>query len=234
MLLNYIKQFFARSYHSLNGGRGELSNLQVDTAIIHKNMISTENTLRIRKQIDNILADSKHPRIKHDNLQSDSRVLCIEEDIPELVDLLDVPNCIKNIEDYLGKKVNSWFLMANRVQYVEGNKGSGGGWHRDSPFSKQIKFIWYLSDVNKQNGPFEYIEKTNTNDFKSRKKYPIGKTRFDKVYDTQITVTGKEGDLLICDTHCIHRGRPIEAGTRYAITLYTSPNVQAKEIHKSH
>lgn len=232
-MLNYIKYFLARSYHSLIGGRGVLANLEKHTAIVNHNMISVENTLRIRRQIDNILADSNHPRIKHDNLQSDSRVLCIEEDIPELVDLLDVTSCIKNIEDYLGKKVKSWFLMANRVRYVKGNMGSGGGWHRDSPFSPQVKFIWYLSDVGSQNGPFEYIEKSNSNGIQNRKKYPIGETRFDEVYDTPISVTGKEGNLLICDTHCIHRGRPIENGTRYAITLYTSPSVRAKERRKS-
>ena len=231
-MLNYMKYFLARSYHSLIGGRGVLANLEQHTAIINHNMISGEDTLRIRRQIDNILADSNHPRIKHDNLKSDSRVLCIEEDIPELVDLLDVPRCIKNIEDYLGKKVNSWFLMANRVRYVEGNMGSGGGWHRDSPFSRQVKFIWYLSDVGSQNGPFEYIEKTNSNVIQNRKKYPIGKARFDEVYDAPTTCLGKAGDLMICDTHSIHRGSPIEIGTRYAITLYTSPSIQAKKKHK--
>jgi hypothetical protein len=29
--------------------------------------------------------------------------------------------------------------------------------------------------------------------------------------------------MLVCDTKCIHSGKPIEKGVRYAVTLYTLP-----------
>src|SRR3546814_14658032 len=38
---------------------------------------------------------------------------------------------------YVGRSTKSWLLMANRLLPKDGNLGSGGGLHRDSPFSHQ-------------------------------------------------------------------------------------------------
>ena len=46
--------------------------------------------------------------------------------------------------------------MANKLIYKKGNLGSGGGWHRDTFFKKQLKFIIYLSDVGEKNGELFY------------------------------------------------------------------------------
>ena len=35
-----------------------------------------------------------------------------------------------------------------------------------------------------------------------------------------VEAIGSAGTLVIFDTNCIHRGKPIESGTRYAITNY--------------
>jgi predicted 2-oxoglutarate/Fe(II)-dependent dioxygenase YbiX len=35
-----------------------------------------------------------------------------------------------------------------------------------------------------------------------------------------VTATAKAGTLVLFDTNCIHRGKPIQSGFRYAITNY--------------
>lgn len=54
------------------------------------------------------------------------------------------------------------FTMLNRIRFKEENKGSGGGWHRDTATMRQFKSILYLSDVEEENGPFEYLPGTHT------------------------------------------------------------------------
>ena len=38
------------------------------------------------------------------------------------------------------------------------------------------------------------------------------------------TLSGAQGDLIIANTFGIHRGAPVTAGTRYALTNYYYPN----------
>lgn len=52
--------------------------------------------------------------------------------------------------------INSHTLGAKLVP-KDNNLGSGEGWHRDSVYRIQYKSIVYLTDVNENNGPFEYI-----------------------------------------------------------------------------
>ena len=50
--------------------------------------------------------------------------------------------------------------MANRIVSYKNNLGSGGGWHRDD-VTTQFKAILYLTNVNKDTGAFELVEKSN-------------------------------------------------------------------------
>ena len=49
-------------------------------------------------------------------------------------------------------------VLAARLDYKPNNKGSGDGWHMDSPFSNQFKAMCYLSDVRSVNGPFQILK----------------------------------------------------------------------------
>lgn len=119
--------------------------------------------------------------------------------------------------------------MANRVVTKPQNLGSGGGLHRDSPFSHQVKCIWYLSDVTPLTGPFRYLPGTHKDLLSQRSDYPIGKMRFERVHGEMVEVHAPAGSLLICDTKCIHGGKPIQEGVRYALTLYTSLRADGTE-----
>ena len=122
------------------------------------------------------------------------------------------------------------FLMANRVCFKKNNKGSGGGWHRDSLNRRQLKFMIYLNDVESNNGPFEYVLKTHTamnkfatNHFLTKKtRYTDSEMEDYKQKFPSKLYTAKKGTCIIFDSSGLHRGTPLRetGGVRYAITKY--------------
>ena len=130
-------------------------------------------------------------------------------------------------------KIESWngFVMSGCIKYVENNKGSGQGWHRDSAPKDQLKAIVYLTDVDFKNGPFQYVPKSHSLLNKKWLKFKYGinlnKDRFESSEDKELvsklgydTLTGKAGTLIITNTSGIHRGMPLVEGSRYALTFY--------------
>lgn len=128
----------------------------------------------------------------------------------------EVPRRIDAIDAFVGRKTKSWFLMASLLLPKDNSIGSGGGLHRASPFSNQVKCIWYLYDVTTENDPFQSFPETRFKPMKTRKDYPLGESRFDSV--SHELVEAKAGSLLACDTKGIYSGKPIKKGVRYAVT----------------
>jgi hypothetical protein len=120
-------------------------------------------------------------------------------------------------------------VFSARLEYKEQNLGSGGGWHRDS-IRTQFKAIMYVSDVSSDHGPFEMIIGSHgiiskiMNYITSHKGFAelrYSENYINKKYKGRERVlTGSAGDLLLVDTSCLHRGMPINAGIRYAVTGY--------------
>ena len=227
-MLNLCKASLASAWFYSRGRRGQYRKLAVKTAVTEQNALSSESCHKLRKKLDDICDDHAHERVWKDPHESDIRVIRFEQDIPELIPELDLPSKLAAIEGYTGRPARHWFLMGNRLNPKKGNLGSGGGLHRDSPFTHQIKFIWYLSRVTSQSGPFRYLPGSNGNLWRDRDKFPLGETRFPNLKsDELVEVLGGPGTLLACDTKCIHGGKPIIEGTRYAITLYTFASAQS-------
>lgn len=220
-LVGYFKTVLALAWMRFFAGRGELETLKEQTAILLPDALPPHVCLQLRSRIEEICNVQGHPRIWRDPLQSDTRILGFEHEIGDLLPFFQIERWIRAIDRYLGLKTKSWFLMANRVIPKKNNLGSGGGPHRDSPFSHQVKCIWYLSDVTAETGPFCYVPGTNNQLLKFRDRYPLGKMRFSDVRDNMVEVHANAGTMLICDTKCIHGGKPIQDGVRYAVTLYT-------------
>ena len=193
--------------------------------------INKNSTAKLREFIDSTLANEK-ANVWRDDLGSDERIYGAERLFPEIATLLPVHEMRKKGESYLGCDLPHYFVLAARLQYREGNTGSGGGWHRDSPFTPQFKFITYLSNVGEDNGPFEYIPRTHSSMHKFKSKFSLSKMRFsvDEVSgqreETRIIVAD-EGSILIADTKGLHRGNPIKKGRRYACTVYFFENKQS-------
>jgi len=133
----------------------------------------------------------------------------------------------EDFQSYIGSS-NSFtsFIMANEVVFKEGNKGSGGGWHRDSLNRRQLKLMIYLTSVDNQNGPFEYISRSHTfwNKFVRgvlfKENRRISELRIKEKRKIK-TFEGKAGMGIIFDSSGIHRGRPIAKENRVAVTYYT-------------
>ena len=167
-----------------------------------------------------------------DDLESDRRLYFAERLDARARHFLDDPAIEDIRRHYTGVRSAEKLLLAAQLRYVAGNSGSGGGWHRDSPHRSQFKAILYLSDVNLTNGPFEYIDGSHRSsqsvkmllDKQCRpNQYRFSDEEICRVFaadSTRRTFAAPAGTLLIVDSKGIHRGKPIEAGYRYALTQY--------------
>tara|TARA_B100000780_G_C21035217_1_gene415162 strand:+ start:149 stop:802 length:654 start_codon:yes stop_codon:yes gene_type:complete len=118
---------------------------------------------------------------------------------------------------------DSWFAfpMVNWLDGTKATDGSGEGWHRDSWFG-QRKLLIYLTNCTDSNGPFQYVN--NSNSLFSKIKYALsGQTdRLSKEPDSNKikTFIQNEGTGISFDASGAHRGKPPKSGERLAITFY--------------
>lgn len=136
-------------------------------------------------------------------------------------------------------KTNSLDLtvLGAKIESIDGNLGSGEGWHRDKFDTDQFKAILYLTDVSLQNGPFQILYRSHKYWMRSWLhlfyNLKITQTRFNQEEEIQTieslktkTFCAKRGSLIIANTRSIHRGMPINEGVRYAMTIYNWPKGQ--------
>lgn len=136
-------------------------------------------------------------------------------------------------ENYFLSPLENLQTLAARLDFIEGNPGSGQGWHRDS-IGKQFKAILFLSDVDINSGPFEIfpgshrfirilsdaiaMHTTVNND-----RFSFGEIELLTQKHKPTKITGGSGTIVLVDTSTIHRGAPISSGSRYALTNYYYP-----------
>jgi hypothetical protein len=193
--------------------------------------MSAQECETIRSRMDEIIDTNQ--KIWKDAQGSDHRIYFANEASEEVNCFLHNRVVTSVISTYEKTNKYSGFTLANKLVFKENNAGSGGGWHRDLVKRKQTKALLYLSDVTEQSGPFQFITGTHqfSNVIKFQKEFGFryNQSRFadeeireviSKYPELLFTVTGSLGTLLLVDTRGLHRGKPIEAGTRYALTNY--------------
>ena len=132
-----------------------------------------------------------------------------------------------------GFELYNFATLGGCITAAQSNTGSGDGWHRDA-HGYQFKAILYLSDTAPENGPFQYL-------LGSHKRWRVAidtafgdlpqapHTRYTDLEISRVTARlgltaqsfpGPAGTLLLVNTAGIHRGMPLSAGTRYALTNY--------------
>ena len=155
---------------------------------------------------------------------------------------------------YTGKKLNTHFVLAGKLEFSEATKASsGGGWHRDSD-GIQFKAMVYLNDVKSNNGPFLFVPNSKKID---AKRQPIKKLnsllfyvkrflKYQKIRDPRysedsilnffksskqmpIEISAPRGSVVLFDSSYIHRGKIIEKGLRYTMTNYYFGNDQKSQ-----
>ena len=208
-----------------------------------KNYWSKEECTSAIREINRII--TTYPNYVHSKNKSDSRLFGAEN-LSKVINsfakddfLLSIANEYNRRETHLG------FTLAAKMPASKNNKGSGEGWHRDG-FFRQFKTLLYLSDVGKDNGPFELIQNSHKiknliDDIKKGNlgylQYRLTNSEIKKILVNQThrkkTIIGDIGTLILVDTSNLHRGSPIKDSIRYALTnyYYTSNQIDS-ELYK--
>jgi hypothetical protein len=198
------------------------------------NFISDLRAAELRRLAEECLS-SNPDLIKEESNGFDERIYGVDRftdfRVPELDELAN--NYARKF--YFGSKLYS-FLLMGRITAGEENQGSGSGWHRDSPFTHQFKTILYLTDVEENNGPFQFIKGSHkVKSVKESLKFlraSGNKRRFtvqevdslieNRIVENYTTYNAKKGTAILVNTRGLHRGAPLSEGNRYALTKYYS------------
>ena len=229
----YSSKLIKSSFYRTTAYSDIIKKLDTEGIVKIPSFIQLSDAKFYRELIDSYLNNDSEINIWRDSLLSDERIF-FSNTLNDKFDSLHSNKFVKEIlYSYQKQSFFVDMLLASRIRYVKNNMGSGGGWHRDSPHSSQLKAIYYLTDVDEGNGPFQYIVGSHTKNslvegILNKQQLP-SQTRFSENqvlnYSTKQnlslkTVTGKAVDLILVDTKGLHRGKPLLVGQRYALTSY--------------
>ncbi len=211
--------------------RAILEQLRKNGLVILPGYYSEERCAELRSAIDDAIA--KHPEsVCKDEEGSDHRLFGFERFHETVQEFHSDPFFHALSEAYHRCSILNAFTLAGRLECRAGNRGSGGGWHRDS-FGRQFKSIVYLSDVDECHGPFQYLKhsaqlgKIVRHIWRARlgyRKNRLSDEQVSRILEVEaenlVTATGSVESLVLMDPRGIHRGMPIAEGCRYALTNY--------------
>ena len=217
---------------------GILEQLNDEGLVIIEGYLSPQQCDSLCQRVDSVL-ERYRDLIWCDPQDSDHRAFGADRVDEGVADFRNDPWLSELMKRYTNSASFSGLTLANRVRFRPGNVGSGGGWHKDTAKTRQFKAIVYLNDVNEFNGPFQYCTGSHRLSHALRGILQHGhrhqQDRFEGPVNAEAlaaheeirTVVGQRGTLVLTDTSGIHRGKPIEEGTRYALTNYYWPGVNA-------
>ncbi len=232
----HIKKAFLKTKAPVTLDAVHLNDLREKGYTAFENYFDAAKCEELRNAIDQLFVDHKDSEYFWvDPEGADKRIWGAEKLNPLIKSFYEDSFLKEAGESYFGAKLANSNTLAARIDFAPGNIGSGGGWHRDSNHF-QFKAIIYLADVSEKNGPFQLfegshklrnvIEDTNIMDSKPLS-YRFSEEEIEKLKEkkgeTLKTMTGKAGTLLLVDTSTIHRGMPIEDGSRYTLFNYFVP-----------
>ncbi len=233
-LRNFLKNFSAATTVVLNEKEREmLREIEKRGFFVISDFCSKETCSALQAEIDALISKYKN-QIQEDETGSDHRIWGADKASPIILEFFTDPFLRKIVRAHQKTDAVIGFTLAARLDFKLQNLGSGGGWHRDTAHEKQIKAILYVSDVDKKSGPFQYIKKSHRSLSMIQDtfigNFEVNQNRFTdleiqkwlgKIGTERIeTFTAKAGTLILVNTRGVHRGMPIEAGSRYALTNY--------------
>jgi hypothetical protein len=223
----------------LGSNNKDLDNKQVveklhkDGIIILQDYYDKDKVSILKSEVDRLFNENKE-YIWSDAEDSDHRLHGSQRKSDVIKEFNQDPYFQQLADQFLGYASFPFSTLSARLFSSINNLGSGGGWHRDTPYeSKQFKSIVYLTDVGPENGPFQYVNGTQNQSSLYRNIWlhniKHGQHRFsddevkkileDKYY-TLNTYTAKAGTVILVNTFGLHRGMPIQKDNRYALTNY--------------
>ena len=184
----------------------------------------------VKEKFDFFMTDTFRKYHWKDKKESDTRFYDINQMDNIFLDaFLSNVVLLQHVQNYLKSEEVYMFVLANEVSYKKDNLGSGGGWHRDTFWQRQLKAFIYLTDVDTKSGPFEYQQYSQRPMNKLSQIAGFLRTRRN-IRRSPILMEAnnrdfclRSGSIFLADTSGIHRGRPICKGkVRKALTLYIS------------
>lgn len=215
-----------------------LDGLRENGYFVVPNFYTAETCAELRAEVDRIV-EQQRDIVQLDDTRSDFRIHGVERASKRIQAFHDDNFCRAAGEAYFGAALGILSTLAGRLTAVAGNLGSGQGWHRDASHF-QFKALIYLSDVGPENGPFQLVERSHRlwNVFTDTVRGNLVREPRDRINPEQIarvlgpagkrlrTFVANSGTLILFDSSTIHRGSPIKAGNRYALTNYYYPPAQ--------
>jgi hypothetical protein len=158
----------------------------------------------------------------------DSHTLVIPEKFivscPYLLDLANDPRILAAVEGVFGCKPTLGYIVAWwSVPTADGKPRQAENFHRDVDDVHFLKLFIYLTDVESENGPHEYIQ--GSHDLPQLG--DIDRHSDEEVLqafgaDRLVRFTGPAGTVFLENTYGLHRGQPVRAGRRLILQFIYS------------
>lgn len=197
---------------------------------------SSEECEILKLKIDELVANSSN--IKYYEQSNDYRQYGADRLSPTIKATFNENKFLQKVcSSFLNMPAHAHFTLGAKILANGQQLGSGGGWHRDTYLPYQFKAMVYLTDVEEHNGPFQLI--SGTHHWSSlyqvilKANLKPNSHRFTEEHIRQVleikntelvTFTAPKGTCILFNSFAIHRGSPIKAGERYALTNYYFPD----------
>ena len=237
----YVKKILKKQDYIFNSKIQDLVfTLSENGFVVIPNFYTEEECNFMKNEIDLLILKRENDnRVWKDRYSSDYRCFGAEDDSEEISAYFNNQFLNSVADNYFKTKMSCCNTLAARIKYVDGNVGSGQGWHRDSN-QMQFKAMVYITDVENKDGPFQLISGSHKlkNILNSINiiNYDGLNTRFESCKIEKLIslqpenynlFLGKAGTLILFDSSTIHTGSPLSyGGERYALTNYYMPSYE--------
>ncbi len=168
--------------------------------------------------IDRILSDEKNTLGGQRTLITDLKNL---SNIPLVQYLLKDPMIWDMARSYLGPQAIVNGIALSKTEYkeisIQDKSTDAMLFHFDCDHNKFLKIFIYLSDVDRTCGPHVYVPSTHA---PYRRFIPKSLQKDGRIDNLSLIdhglvpnyILGSKGTIIFGDTHCLHRGTPVQSG----------------------
>jgi hypothetical protein len=163
-----------------------------------------------------------------DPVLPDSHTLVVPERFvvgcPHVLDIANNPKIIAAVEGIFGCKPTIGYITAWwSIPTADGKPREAENFHRDVDDVNFIKLFIYLSDVEEENGPHEFILGSHARPQLHRiRRYSDDEVLSTFGADHLVRFTGKAGTVFLENTYGLHRGQPVRSGRRLMLQVIYS------------
>jgi hypothetical protein len=169
------------------------------------------------------------PRVPMDGADVlDTHILTVVDEgvmsCPHLLDIANHPSIIGAVESTFGCKPTIGYISAWwSVPTADGVARHAENFHRDFDDIAFIKLFIYLSDVELENGPHDFILGSHTDPaLRPIRRYSDAEVFASFSGNRLVRFTGKSGTVFLENTTGLHRGLPVQAGKRLMLQIVYS------------